>query len=83
MINGPTVRRKLDATDNRIARLLATNADDRAILDELYLAALCREPSPAERAAATKYLERSHDRRGAWEDITWALVNSKEFLLRH
>ena len=40
MINGPTVRRKLEADDNRIARLLATKADDRAILDELYLAAL-------------------------------------------
>ena len=46
MINGPTVRRKLDATDNRIARLMTTKADDRAILNELYLAALCREPKP-------------------------------------
>ncbi len=45
MINGPTVRRKLDAGDNRIARLLTAKADDRAILDELYLAALVREPN--------------------------------------
>jgi hypothetical protein len=83
MINGPTVRRKLDASDNRIARLLTTKADDRAILDELYLAALVREPKPPEREAAIAYLRRAGDRRSAWEDITWALLNSKEFLLRH
>ena len=29
MINGPTVRRKLDADDNRIGRLLAAGVDDR------------------------------------------------------
>ncbi len=83
MINGPTVRRKLDATDNRIARLLVAGTDDRAILDELYLAALCRGPKPAERTAAMDHLRRARDRRAAWEDITWALLNSKEFLLRH
>ncbi len=83
MINGPTVRAKLDARDNRISRLLASGADDRSILDELYLAALCREPKPDERTAAMDHLRRARDRRAAWEDVTWALLNSKEFLLRH
>jgi hypothetical protein len=83
MINGPTVRRKLDANDNRIARLLTAGTDDRSILDELYLAALSRHPQPAETTAATEHLQRARDRRAAWEDITWALLNSKEFLLRH
>jgi hypothetical protein len=83
MINGPTVRRKLDASENRLARLLAAGTDDRAILDELYLAALSREPNPTERTAAMEHLRRARDRRAAWEDITWALLNSKEFLLRH
>ena len=83
MINGPTVRRKVDADDNRLARLLAARVDERTILDELYLAALSREPKPAERNAATEYLRRARDRRAAWEDIAWALLNSKEFLLRH
>ncbi len=82
MINGPTVRHKLDADDNRIGRLIAAHRDDRAILDELYLAAIGREPTPAERSAAMDYL-RNRDRRNAWEDIAWALLNSKEFLLRH
>jgi hypothetical protein len=83
MINGPTIRRKLDSNDNRIARLMGSGASERAILDDLYLAALSREPSPAESTAAEGYLHRSTDRRAAWEDIAWALLNSKEFLLRH
>ncbi len=83
MINGPTIRRKLDSNENRVARLMNAKADDRAILEELYLAALAREPNAVERAAAARYLGRTSDRRAAWEDITWALLNSKEFLLRH
>lgn len=72
MINGPTIRRKLDSNENRVARLMNAKADDRAILEELYLAALAREPNAVERAAAARYLGRTSDRRAAWEDITWA-----------
>ncbi|MGP0069038.1 MAG: DUF1549 domain-containing protein [Isosphaeraceae bacterium] len=83
MINGPTVRRKLDASDNRIGRLMAAGVGDRELLAEIYFAAVCREPKPAEVETMTAYLRRARDRRAAWEDIVWALLNSKEFLLRH
>jgi hypothetical protein len=83
MINGPTVRRTLDGGENRIGRLLAASAADRELLSEIYLAALCREPKPAESGAMVEYVRRARDRRSAWEDIVWALLNSKEFLLRH
>jgi hypothetical protein len=29
------------------------------------------------------YVQASNAPRQAWEDITWAALNSKEFLLRH
>ena len=37
----------------------------------------------AEEAAAVEYLTTTDDRRQALEDLTWALLNSAEFLLRH
>jgi hypothetical protein len=83
MINGPTVRRKLDSPDNRIGRRLRAGASDPELLEELYLAALCRRPHPAEQTALVDHLHHARERRSAWEDIVWALLNSKEFLLRH
>ncbi|RUL88387.1 DUF1549 domain-containing protein [Tautonia sociabilis] len=82
LINGDVVRAILEAPDNRIGRLLASGTPDDAILDELYLAALCRLPSPEERSGALAHLSAHDDPRLAWEDIAWAIVNSKEFLLR-
>jgi hypothetical protein len=35
-----------------------------------------------EREAALQMLRRGHERRAALEDLLWALVNAKEFLLR-
>jgi hypothetical protein len=52
-------------------------------MTEFYLAALCRVPTEAESAAVSAHIGRSSDRRKAWEDVVWALLNSKEFLLRH
>jgi hypothetical protein len=83
MINGEAVRKKLEDRDNRIGRLIGQKANDESILGELYLTALCREPSPAERRSILDHLKGRADRRRAWEDVAWALVNSKEFLLRH
>jgi hypothetical protein len=83
MINGPAVRRKLEADQNRIGRLLKAGASDRAILDDLTLAILGREPDASERKEFLAHVSAAKDRRKAWEDVAWAMLNSKEFLLRH
>jgi hypothetical protein len=83
MINGETVRKKLELRSNRIGHFLDSGQSDVEILDEVYLAAAARPPTATERAAVTTHLERSGDKRKAWEDVVWALLNSKEFLLRH
>jgi hypothetical protein len=85
MISGETVRRKLESPDNRIGRRIAQGTADPIFLRELYLASLCREPSEAEAAKMLAHVRTGGpgDRRKNWEDIAWAIINSKEFLLRH
>jgi hypothetical protein len=83
MINGETVRRKLETQSNRIGERLKAGASDSELLSEFYLTAVCREPTRKEQAAIKAHLSAARDRRAAWEDVVWALLNSKEFLLRH
>ena len=83
LINGPAVNDRLRNPNNRIGKLLAKKEGDRAVLSDLFLATLSREPNASEAKAMLAHLGRSTDKRKAWEDIHWALINSKEFLFRH
>jgi len=83
LINGPTVNEKVRNPNNRLGKLLGANASDQAILDELYLAAYSRLPTPEERSQVQEHLRKNPDRRKAWEDVLWAIINTREFLFRH
>jgi hypothetical protein len=83
LINGPTVKAKLTAPDNRIGRLLTDGRSDDEVLRELYLATLSRPPSEREWQINFRHVRGAADRRKAWEDVQWALLNTNEFLLRH
>jgi hypothetical protein len=82
LISGELLNRMIAAPENRLGRLLKEGKSNRAILDEFYLAALSRLPTPAEARALLAQVEASADRRAAWEDVVWGLLNSKSFLLR-
>ena len=82
MVSGPLVTRLLSHPDNRLSRLLKSDASPAAVVEELYLASLSRLPSSAESEQLTKRITAAADRRRALEDVAWALVNSKEFILR-
>ena len=81
MINGPVMRAKLEAAENRIGRLLDAGTAPAPMIEEFYLAALCRFPTDAERHAALAHLKNASKPRQAAEDLVWSLLNSKEFLL--
>ena len=83
MKNGAFVLGKLGAPDNRLGRLLAKSLSDADIATELFLATLSRPPLSDEARSAIEHVTKSNNKRTAWEDIQWALLNTNEFLFRH
>ena len=83
LISGPAIQQLLTATDNRIAQLLKAGTANREMVAELYWSALSRAPTELEDTAALTYLEEAKELRPALEDLTWSLLNAKEFVLRY
>jgi hypothetical protein len=83
LINGPAVNDRLRNPNNRIGKLLGAKKSDQEVLNELFLVSLSRTPTPDEAKAMLDHVTKSMDKRKAWEDVHWALINSKEFLFRH
>jgi hypothetical protein len=79
----PTIQQKLQAPQGRVRKLLASEKDDEKVLDELFLATVCRLPSAKERAAFAGYRAKSKDRQTAFFDTMWALINTNEFVFNH
>jgi hypothetical protein len=82
LISGPAINDILTRTDNRLGGLVASGKGDAALLDELYWTALTRPPTARESAESARLMAKATDRRAALEDITWSLINAKEFILR-
>jgi hypothetical protein len=82
LITGELMNSLVKDETNRLGKMLNAQASDTEMLEELYLAALSRRPTDAESKKLLAYVKAAKDRRAAWEDVLWALLNSKEFLLR-
>jgi hypothetical protein len=81
--NGDFLMGKIKAPNNRIGQLLARKVPETDMLNELFLATLSRLPGPDEAQASLSHVAQSTDKRAAWEDVFWALLNSNELLFRH
>src|SRR5262249_40496840 len=81
LITGEVGNKAVAETDTRMGKLLAAGRSNAEVIEELYLASLCRVPSAAERSALVSRVGRSLNRREALEDLLWGLLNSKEFQL--
>jgi len=82
LTSGPGLDKLLRKKENRLGELVQSGKSAVEILTDLYWHTLSRPPSEAERARLVPELETAADARAMLEDITWSLVNSKEFLLR-
>lgn len=83
LINGPTVNEKVRNANNRLGTLIAAKMGDEQILTELFYAALARAPFDDEKTIALGHVAKGTDKRKAWEDVLWAVLNTREFLFRH
>lgn len=54
-----------------------------ALIEEAYLRAFSRLPDAEELAAGRQYLTESESTTAGMEDLLWALVNAKEFIVNH
>ncbi len=79
LMNSPEIAAKMHARSGTARKLADSDKKPAAIVDELFLAALSRRPTDAERAKLLDAFA-DGDRRAAVEDVLWALLNSKEFL---
>ncbi|HKA07890.1 MAG TPA: DUF1549 and DUF1553 domain-containing protein [Gemmataceae bacterium] len=83
LLNSEFINDRLRHDDGSIARWCRLYADDRRVLEEMWLTFLSREPRADETKLALDHLHRSKNRREAFEDIGWALLNTKEFMFNH
>ena len=81
---GATYTSKIAKQGGRLDRLLKSGASDRQIVEEFYLAALTRFPTPRERADLLAFIQQPSSRRQeALEGFVWALIGSREFAYNH
>ena len=83
LLNGPTVNGKITAPNGRVGQAVRAKRSPEQIVEEFYLAALCRRPTEKEAAAAKKLLASAPNPQEGAEDLMWGLLNMREFLLNH
>jgi hypothetical protein len=93
LLNAKDIQEKISRDGGRAASLAedSTRSDEEKLRD-LYLLTYSREPSAKEIATAKSHLAKKlaaqpdkeiPAKRQAYEDIVWALINTKEFLFNH
>jgi hypothetical protein len=83
-INGTSILGRVQNPSARPALLLRQKLSDKELLTELYLWSVARHPWPEEMKVALEFLASYGERRAeAVQDLQWALLNSRDFLLVH
>jgi hypothetical protein len=85
LLNGDVINRKVSTADWRLQHLRDAGSSDRAIVEDFYLRALSRWPSPYELDYWLRELKDADDneRKQRLEDFVWSLLNCDEFTTNH
>ena len=82
-LNGDILATKISLNTGRVEKLLTEKKPHAEIVTDLYYATLCRAPLTAELAATERLLSEYPSPKECYEDLLWALINSKDFLFVH
>ncbi len=83
LLNSKGIQEKLTAPASRPAQLAADPRPVEERIRQLFFMAYGRPPEASETTKAQAYLTQKKGEAGAWEDLVWALLNTKEFLFNH
>lgn len=95
LINSADMKSKLAVADGRAAKLAVLDVPVEEKVTDVYLAAFARNPSTEELQTAVDYLNEPRTdvsgqpidpataARQNYQDLIWAVINSKEFLFNH
>jgi hypothetical protein len=82
--NGQTLNDKLRAKNSLVAKWLDRKLSDDDVIGDLFLRALSRDPTAAERTKLRELLAEAAaakaDRRETLEDLAWGVLTGREFL---
>jgi hypothetical protein len=82
MLNSAHIREKLERGP-KLRAILAAGGRPKDVAEELYMTLLSRRPTRDELQTVAEYVRANRPRSEAVLDVTWAVLNSTEFLYRH
>ncbi|MCE9560686.1 MAG: DUF1553 domain-containing protein [Planctomycetes bacterium] len=83
LANSEEIENKIADGNGRIAKMFKDKKPSAAMIEELYLTALSRQPTATEQKRLTEYIDNATDKQRAAEDALWALLNTREFMFNH
>ena len=83
MLNSAAIQDKIKDGNSTLSALLKSGKPDADVLETLYLSTFARRPDATEARTLLELVKKSPSREEGFQDVLWALLNSKEFLFNH
>ena len=82
-LNGDTIAKKITDKNGRLAKLLEAKKEPAEIVDEIFLATLCRRATEKEHKVCQEIVEQGENPLEGFQDVMWAVLNLKQFIFVH
>ncbi|MDE0736600.1 MAG: DUF1553 domain-containing protein, partial [Pirellulaceae bacterium] len=82
-LNGDTIAKKITDKNGRLAKLLEAKKEHAEIVDEIFLATLCRRATEQEHKVCQEIVKQGENPLEGFQDVMWAVLNLKQFIFVH